>query len=183
MKRIVLMGNPNTGKSVVFSRLTGAEVITSNYPGTTVDFSRGMAYIHDEMVEVIDAPGTYSLQPTNRAEEVAAEVLRWADLVINVIDATNLERNLFLTLELLERYKPMILVLNMWDEAKRSGIEIDRKALEERLGLPAVATTALTGEGIRELVDRLAEARSPSQVRPLFEEEKWMEIGRISKSV
>lgn len=183
MKQIVLMGNPNIGKSVVFSRLTGAEVITSNYPGTTVDFSRGKASIRGEQCELFDAPGTYSLQPTNRAEEVAAEVLRWADLVINVIDATNLERNLFLTLELMEKDKPMILVLNMWDEAKRSGIEIDQKALEERLGLPVVATTALTGEGIRELVDRLAEARSPPQVRPLSEEEKWVEIGRISKAV
>ena len=69
MKRIVLMGNPNIGKSVVFSRLTGAEVITSNYPGTTVDFSRGRACLQGEAVEIIDAPGTYSLQPTNRTEE------------------------------------------------------------------------------------------------------------------
>ncbi len=183
MKRIVLMGNPNIGKSVVFSRLTGAEVITSNYPGTTVDFSRGKARLQGSQVEVIDAPGTYSLQPTNRAEEVAVEVLRWADLIINVVDATNLERNLFLTLELLERKKPMILVLNMWDEAERSGIEIDVKELETHLLLPVVATIALTGEGIKDLVSRLNEARSPRESKMLTDEEKWIEIGRITRDV
>ena len=183
MKRIVLMGNPNIGKSVVFSRLTGAEVITSNYPGTTVDFSRGRACLQGEAVEIIDAPGTYSLQPTNRAEEVAVEMLRWADLIINVVDATNLERNLFLTLELLEERKPMILALNMWDEAERSGIEIDKKALEEHLDLPVASTIALTGEGIKELVERLHEARTPADLKALSEEERWIEIGRITREV
>lgn len=183
MKRIVLMGNPNIGKSVVFSRLTGAEVITSNYPGTTVDFSRGRACLQGEAMEIIDAPGTYSLQPTNRAEEVAVEMLRWADLIINVVDATNLERNLFLTLELLEERKPMILALNMWDEAERSGIEIDKKALEEHLDLPVVSTIALTGEGIKELVEKLHEARTPADLKALSEEEKWIDIGWISKEV
>ncbi|MBN1236183.1 MAG: ferrous iron transporter B [Methanotrichaceae archaeon] len=177
------MGNPNIGKSVVFSRLTGTEVITSNYPGTTVDFSRGKARLLGEQVELIDAPGTYSLQPTNRAEEVAVEVLRWADLIINVVDATNLERNLFLTLELLESKKPMILVLNMWDEAERSGIEIDVKGLETCLHLPVVTTIALTGEGIKDLVSRLNEALSPLDTRILSEEEKWIEIGRITREV
>ncbi len=183
MKRIVLMGNPNIGKSVVFSRLTGAEVITSNYPGTTVDFSRGKARLQGSQVEVIDAPGTYSLQPTNRAEEVAVEVLRWADLIINVVDATNLERNLFLTLELLESKKPMILVLNMWDEAERSGIEIDVNELEMRLMVPVVPTIALTGEGIKDLVSRLNEVRSPQETKMLTEEEKWIEIGHITRDV
>jgi ferrous iron transport protein B len=177
------MGNPNIGKSVVFSRLTGAEVITSNYPGTTVDFSRGKARLQGGQVELIDAPGTYSLQPTNRAEEVAAEVLAWADLVINVVDATNLERNLFLTLELLESKKPLILVLNMWDEAGQSGIEIDVKGLEEHLQVPVVTTVALTGEGIKDLVSRLNEAHSPPQIKARSEEEKWIEIGRITKDV
>lgn len=183
MKRIVLMGNPNIGKSVVFSRLTGAEVITSNYPGTTVDFSRGKARLQGEQVEIIDAPGTYSLQPTNRAEEVAVEVLRWADLVINVVDATNLERNLFLTLELLEGKKPLVLVLNMWDEAVHSGIDIDVNGLEEHLEVPVVTTVALTGEGITELVARLHEAHPPREIKISSEEEKWIEIGRITRDV
>lgn len=183
MKRIVLMGNPNTGKSVVFSRLTGAEVITSNYPGTTVDFSRGKARLQGEQVELIDAPGTYSLEPTSPVEEVAMEVLRWAELVVNVVDATNLERNLFLTLELLESRKPMIVVLNMWDEADRSGIQIDLRELEARLKVPVVATTALTGEGIAELVSRLDQAHVPLDIRALSEEDKWIEIGRITRDV
>jgi ferrous iron transport protein B len=102
IKKIVLMGNPNVGKSVVFSRLTGANVISSNYPGTTVDYSKGKMKIDDTLVEIIDAPGTYSLEPSNKAEEVAHQMLKEADIVINVIDATNLERNLYLTLELLE---------------------------------------------------------------------------------
>ena len=183
MKRIVLMGNPNIGKSVVFSRLTGAEVITSNYPGTTVDVSRGKARIQGEPVELIDAPGTYSLQPTSPVEEVAVEVLRWADLIVNVVDSTNLERNLFLTLELLESKKPMIVVLNMWDEAKRSGVQIDLDGLEARLQVPVVATTALTGEGIAELVRRLDQARYPADDEALSEEEMWTQIGRITREV
>ena len=110
------MGNPNVGKSVVFSRLTGANVIASNYPGTTVDFSKGHLKLNNQTIEIIDAPGTYSLEPSNKAEEVATKMLDDADVIINVIDATNLERNLYLTLELLERHIPMVIVLNLWDE-------------------------------------------------------------------
>ncbi|NLA31726.1 MAG: GTP-binding protein, partial [Methanomicrobiales archaeon] len=91
MKTIVLMGNPNVGKSGVFSRLTGTRVIISNYPGTTVDVSRGVTRLLDREVEVIDAPGTYSLSPTCPVEEVAAGILDDADIVINVVDSTNLE--------------------------------------------------------------------------------------------
>jgi ferrous iron transport protein B len=182
MRRIVLMGNPNIGKSVVFSRLTGANVITSNYPGTTVDFSRGRACLNGELVELIDAPGTYSLQPTSRAEEAAVEVLGWADLVIDVVDATNLERNLFLTLQLLESGKPMVVALNIWDEAQHSGIQIDLQGLEQRLAVPVVPTVALTGEGIKELVSRLPQAR-PGLVAPRGDEERWMEVGRITGEV
>lgn len=103
------MGNPNVGKSVVFSRLTGANVIASNYPGTTVDFSKGKMRIEGKRVEIIDAPGTYSLEPANKAEEVALKMLDEADVAINIVNATNLERNLYLTLELLEREKPVII--------------------------------------------------------------------------
>ena len=107
--KILLMGNPNVGKSVIFSRLTGVKVIASNYPGTTVSFTRGYMRLNDNMVEVIDVPGTYTLEPTCKAEEVALEMLETSgDVVINVADATNLERNLNLTLQLLERHIPMI---------------------------------------------------------------------------
>jgi len=183
MRKVVLMGNPNVGKSVVFSRLTGAKVIASNYPGTTVDFSKGRLRIGGELAEVIDAPGTYSLEPTNKAEEVALNMYGVADIVVDVIDATNLERNLFLTLELLERKKPVIAALNMWDETKHLGIDIDVGRLEELLGVPIVPTAALSGEGIEKLVSRLNEARSPEEIRPTSDEARWIEIGHLVKKV
>jgi len=177
------MGNPNVGKSVVFSRLTGANVIASNYPGTTVDFSKGKMRLDGEKVEIIDAPGTYSLEPTNKAEEVALKMFEEADVVINVVDATNLERNLYLTLQLLERDKPVIIALNLWDETKHLGIYIDEKKLEELLDVPAVPTVAITGEGIKKLVSRIKEAKSPEHIKPTSDEARWIEIGSIIKKV
>ena len=183
MKKIVLMGNPNVGKSVVFSRLTGANVIASNYPGTTVDFSKGKMRVEGNVVEIIDAPGTYSLEPANKAEEVSLKMLNEADIIINVVDATNLERNLYLTLELLEKDVPILIVLNLWDEAKHLGISIDEKKLEELLDVPVVPTVALTGEGIKTLVSRLHDARSNKKIKPTSEEGRWIEIGTIIKQV
>ena len=183
MKKIVLMGNPNVGKSVVFSRLTGANVIASNYPGTTVDFSKGKMKIGGEYVEIIDAPGTYSLEPTNKAEEVALKMLKEADIVINVVNATNLERNLYLTLELLERNIPVIIALNLWDETRHLGIQIDEKELEKLLGIPIVPTVALTGEGIKNLVSRIKEASINVNIKPTSREGRWIEIGSIIEKV
>ena len=177
------MGNPNVGKSVVFSRLTGANVIASNYPGTTVDFSKGKMRIDGEKVEIIDAPGTYSLEPTNRAEEVALKMFESADIIINVIDSTNLERNLYLTLQILEKDKPVIIALNLWDETKHLGIHIDYKELEKLLGIPVIPTVALTGEGIKTLVSRIKEAKSPKHIKPTSDEARWIEIGSIIKKV
>ena len=182
-KKIVLMGNPNVGKSVVFSRLTGANVIASNYPGTTVDFSKGKMRIEGEIFEIIDAPGTYSLDPSNKAEKVASKMLEEADIVINVINSTNLERNLYLTLELLEKETPVIIALNLWDEAAHLGIKIDEKKLEKILGIPVVPTVALTGEGIKTLVNRLKEAKTNKKIKPTSEEGRWIEIGSITKKV
>jgi len=175
------MGNPNVGKSVVFARLTGAKVIASNYPGTTVDFYKGKIKIGEEIYELIDAPGTYSLEPSNKAEEVAKKLLEEADIVINVVDATNLERNLYLTLQLLETKKPMIVALNLWDEAKHLGIKIDVEKLENELGVPVVPTVALTGEGIKKLVERIKEAKGGNL--KLEEAQRWAKIGEIVKKV
>lgn len=182
MKKILLMGNPNVGKSVIFSRLTGANVVASNYPGTTVDFTKGKMHVEDMEFEVIDVPGSYSLEPTSKAEEVAAEMVGEGDLLINVVDSTNLERNLYLTLELLETDIPMIVVLNLWDEAKHQGVKIDVEELEDLLGVPVVPTVALTGEGIRELVSRMEDARSPEKIH-LNEDEKWVKIGKTINQV
>ena len=121
MKKILLMGNPNVGKSAVFSRLTGVQVIASNYPGTTVEFTQGNMKIGDDKAIVIDVPGTYDLNATSKAEKIAFEILKQGDIIINVVDATNLERNLHLTLYLLERNIPLIIALNIWDETKHKG--------------------------------------------------------------
>jgi len=183
MKKIVLMGNPNVGKSVFFSRLTGANVIASNYPGTTVDFSKGRMCLGHEEHEIIDAPGTYSLEPSNKAEEVALDMFNRADLVINVVDATNLERNLYLTLQILEKKKPVILALNMWDEAGHTGILIDIKKLARVLGIPVVPTVALSGEGISDLVHRIDEARPAESIGPMGEDDRWIKIGEVIRDV
>jgi len=177
------MGNPNVGKSVVFSRLTGANVIASNYPGTTVDYSKGHLRLDNETVEIIDAPGTYSLEPSNKAEEVATKMLEEADVVINVVDATNLERNLYLTLELLEQHIPMVLVLNLWDETKHIGITIDYEQLQQLLKIPVIPTVALTGEGIKNLVQSLIDAAVNESVQQTSHEGRWIEIGTLIKKV
>jgi ferrous iron transport protein B len=180
--KILLMGNPNVGKSVFFSRLTGVRVIASNYPGTTVEFTKGYLKLGEEMAEVIDVPGTYTLEPTSRAEEVATEMLKDGDLVIDVVDATNLERNLFLTMQLLERDIPVVIALNIWDDTKHRGIHIDVKKLEQVLGVPVVPTVAVTGEGMKELVTRIHEAASPP-VSHRTRDERWAAVGRIIEQV
>jgi ferrous iron transport protein B len=180
--RILLMGNPNVGKSVFFSRITGVKVIASNYPGTTVEFTKGSMKLGGEVVEVIDVPGTYTLEPTSKAEEIASQMLQDGDLVINVVDATNLERNLYLTLELLERKVPVIVALNIWDDTKHKGISIDAAKLEELLGVPVIPTVAVIGQGIKELVDRIPEATSPPLPQRTHDE-RWAAVGNTVENV
>lgn len=186
IKKILLVGNPNVGKSVIFSRLTGVDVIVSNYPGTTVEFCKGNVCRENEKIEVIDVPGTYSLEPSSPAEEVAVNMIMKANeekdtIIINVIDATNLERNLNLTLQLLRLDIPIIVVLNLWDEVKHVGINIDLKKLKEILGVPVFTTCAISGEGIMELIENLGEA-----VKGNFqfsEKNRWKEVGKIVEQV
>jgi len=180
--KILLMGNPNVGKSAIFSRLTGAKIIISNYAGTTVEYTQGKMKIGEERPNVIDVPGTYTLEPTCKAEEVAVQMLKDGDVVIDVVNATNLERNLYLTLELLEKNIPVIVALNMWDETKHQGIYIDVSKLEKKLGVPVVPTCGLTGEGIKELVGRMKEAK-PLNIRPSSDSKKWEKTGEIVEDV
>jgi ferrous iron transport protein B len=195
MAKIILMGNPNVGKSVVFYRLTGVHVIASNYPGTTVGYTKGCMWLPlvleengsvplkiGEKVEIIDAPGTYTLEPTSKAEEVAVEILDSGEVVVNVVDSTNLERNLYLTMQLMEKGVPMVIALNFWDETKHRGISIDAKKLESLLGVPVVHTVAVTGEGIRELVSRIPSAKAGKQISrdPAH---RWAEIGKVIEEV
>jgi len=182
MKKILLMGNPNVGKSAVFSRLTGIHVIASNYPGTTVEFTQGTMEVKSEKAILIDVPGTYGLEATSKAEEIAVKMLEDGDVVINVVDATNLERNLHLTLHLLEQNIPVIIALNVWDDAKHKGITIDVKKMEQLLGVPVVPTVAVAGEGMKDLVSRISEASSPN-IAQRSEDDRWRETGNIVDKV
>ncbi len=186
IKKIFLIGNPNVGKSVVFSRLTGVAVMSSNYPGTTVEFVKGYLTLGEERVEVIDLPGTYSLQPTTSAEEVAVNLLHQENkndiVVINILDATNLERNLYLTLQLIEEGFPVIVCLNMCDDTRHRGITIDEQKLEEELGMPVVSTCAVTGYGIKPLIERIRHA-FPQASRIVSYQARWQQIGTIISHV
>ncbi len=180
--KILLMGNPNVGKSAIFCRMAAARVIISNYSGTTVEFTQGKMKIGRHRPTIIDVPGTYTLEPTSKAEEVAVKMLKNGDVVINIIDASNLERNLYLTLQLLERSIPVIIALNMCDAAKQRGVEIDVKKLEEDLGVPVVSTCGLSGEGIKELVECLPKAKV-SKMKPASDAQRWQIIGKIVENV
>jgi len=175
--RILLVGNPNVGKSVLFNRLTGAHVICANYPGTTVEHTRGHMRIEGRRVEICDVPGTYSLEASSVAEEVAVRMIEGGDVIVNVVDATNLERSLNLTLQLAKHRKPMVVALNLWDETRHTGVEIDVEKLERILGVPCVPTTAITGEGVKTLVEKIPDAGISSYE---YEEAgRWCEIGKI----
>jgi len=154
-KKIVLVGNPNVGKSVFFNALTGIYVDVSNYPGTTVDISVGR-YKSDV---VIDTPGVYGVSSFNDEERVARDVILDADLILNVVDAVHLDRDLFLTLQLIDMGKPIIIALNMMDEVKRNGQLIDIERLEEILGVPVIPTIATKNIGIDKVKENLYSAK------------------------
>jgi ferrous iron transport protein B len=182
MRTILLVGNPNVGKSVLFSRLTGVRTTVSNYPGTTISYTRGFTKLGEEKLEVIDMPGTYTLEPASEAEEIALRMLKNGDVIINVVNAINLERSLYLTLQLLEKDIPVVVALNLWDDTKHRGIHIDLEKLEASLGVPVVPTVAVAGEGIKDLVESIPRASSPdAPVRS--RDERWVAIGEIIDQV
>jgi ferrous iron transport protein B len=158
--KVALVGSPNVGKSVMFSNLTGTYVTVSNYPGTTVEVSRGSGAVGEEDYEVVDTPGMYSMLPLSEEEGVARRILleEHPDAVIHVVDAKNLERMLLLTFQLIEAGFPVVLALNMMDEARRHGLRVDARALEEEIGIPVVPAVSTTGEGMDELRRRVQEA-------------------------
>ncbi len=159
LPKILIVGTPNVGKSVIFNRLTGIYVTVSNYPGTTVDVTRGRANIGHERVEVIDTPGMYSLLPITEEERVARLLLLETrpQAVLHVIDARNLERMLPFTMQLIEAGLPVLLVINMMDELASTGTKLNLDELEKEINTPVIATVATTGRGIDELRRRLAE--------------------------
>lgn len=181
--RILLMGNPNVGKSVFFSRLTGVHALSSNYPGTTVGFTEGIIKHGELCADLIDVPGAYTLDPTNEAEEIAKRIIdEGASKIILVIDATALERNLVMALQVLAHHIPTVVALNMTDEARHKGILLNVPKLEEELGVPIYQTVATTGRGISDLVANLDKARV-SAVPEMTKEERWQKIGQIIAAV
>ena len=154
---VLLVGNPNVGKSALFNKLTGQYVTVSNYPGTTVEVAHGHCQRLGAEVEIVDTPGMYSLLPITDEERVASDILFSPRVrtVIHVVDAKNLDRMLGLTLQLIESGRPLVLVLNMIDEARALGIKIDHAELSRRLGIPVIPTVSITGEGIPELITHL----------------------------
>ncbi|HEX9010303.1 MAG TPA: ferrous iron transport protein B [Holophagaceae bacterium] len=163
---IALAGNPNCGKTTIFNALTGARHHVGNWPGVTVERRSGTFEHEGLQLEVVDLPGTYSLSARSEDERVAAQALASGevDLVLNVLDASNLERNLYLSTQLMELGKPMAFVLNMVDDAEKRGIRMDLKAMETLLGGPVVATVGNREEGIGELKALLASlARGESE--------------------
>ena len=166
--RIALVGNPNVGKSVIFGRLTGRYVTVSNYPGTTVAVTRGRAQVGAEVCDIIDTPGVNAIEgPLSEDEKVTRDLLQSGsvELVVQVADARNLRRALMLTSQLADFKLPMILVLNMIDEARARGVDVDAEGLAEHLGIPVIEAVAPEGRGLAELRDALAAPARPHAAR------------------
>ncbi len=152
---VALTGNPNTGKSTIFNELTGARQKIGNWPGVTVDKKVGVIEHNGRKISVIDLPGTYSINARSQEEQVVSDYFKEnkPDIVVNIIDAANIARNLFLTIQLMENGIPLILNLNMMDEAARHGIKIDMKKLEDAFGMPVTNTVGRSNKSVRKLLD------------------------------
>ncbi len=152
--RVALAGNPNCGKTTLFNALTGSNQYVGNWPGVTVEKKEGETRIGDRTVTVVDLPGIYSLSPYSMEEIVARDFIinQAPDCVIDIVDATNLERNLYLTIQLLELERPTVVALNFMDEVEKRGDRIDVDRLSKELGVPVIPITARTGEGVEELM-------------------------------
>ncbi|MBD5091774.1 MAG: ferrous iron transporter B [Clostridiales bacterium] len=159
MKKFALAGNPNCGKTTLFNSLTGSTAHVGNWPGVTVDKKEGVYKKCDEPISIIDLPGIYSLSPYTPEEVISRNYIldEKPDCIINIIDATNLERNLYLTTQIMEIDVPMIIALNMMDAVEKNGDKIDVKKLEEKIGLPVVEISALKEKGLDELMQRAYE--------------------------
>lgn len=172
MMRFALAGNPNSGKTTLFNGLTGSTAHVGNWPGVTVDKKEGVYKKCPEPISVVDLPGIYSLSPYTPEEVISRNFIldEKPDCVINIIDATNLERNLYLSTQILEIDVPMVIALNMIDEVERNGDVIDAKKLEEKIGVPVVEISALKGKGLDELMTRAYEAsRIPRKGRTVLD--------------
>lgn len=174
---VALVGNPNVGKSVLFNALTGAYVTVSNYPGTSVEVSRGSAGIEGRQWQVIDTPGMYSIHTITEEERVAREILlhESPDVVVHVLDARNLERMLAMTIQLIEAGLPVILVVNIMDEAERMGLTIDLELLRQRLGIPVIGAATARKRGLDEIRRAIAGYGAAKHERTSFPYSRLLE--------
>ncbi len=165
---IALAGNPNVGKSSLFNHLTGASVETANYPGKTVALNFGTTEFEGKRIGVVDLPGTYALGAMSEDQWVARQAVLEdrPDAVVAIADATNLERNLYLVLQYLDLGLPLVMAVNLMDEAQRAGIEIDTTKLAQDLNVPVVPTVATCGKGVKELLSRVASPTRATEVKP-----------------
>ena len=155
-RTLALIGNQNSGKTTLFNRLTGSNQHVGNFPGVTVEKKSGILRKHRD-IEIVDLPGIYSLSPYSSEEQVTLDFLIHQDVqcIINIVDATNIERNLYLTLQVLELGIPTVLALNMMDEVVSCGNSIDVEKLQEQLGIPVVPISASKNSGIDDLIDQI----------------------------
>lgn len=162
---IALAGNPNAGKSTIFNALTGLNQHTGNWPGKTVEKRTGECRYQNLTIDIVDLPGTYSLSAYSPEELIARTFLleEHPDAVINVVDATNLERNLYLTVQLLEMGIPTVVALNMTDDLHRQGASIDTRKLSQALCAPIVPTIANRGKGIQEVLQHAVRIKQPAK--------------------
>ena len=155
MKRFALIGNPNSGKTTLFNSLTGSTAHVGNWPGVTVDKKEGIYKKKEKPISIIDLPGIYSLSPYTPEEVISRNYIleEKPDCVINIVDATNLERNLYLTTQLLEMNVPVVIALNMMDIVRKNGDKLNKEMLEKKIGVPVVAISAQKQENIDRLMD------------------------------
>ncbi len=187
---IAVAGNPNCGKTTIFNALTGARQRVGNWPGVTVEKKSGNYSYSDNKFEVIDLPGTYSLAAFSAEETVVRQYLEEdeVDVVVNIIDASNLERNLFFTTQLIELGKPLVIALNMMDMAQEKGLEIDIDTLATLLGAPVVPVVGRTGEGIDVLKDKILRVSTEISLKARYIDinhprDIELEIGKLSQLI